>query len=330
MTEFSHAATFKDLLFRIDASGLTLSGEVTIDGHRAVQAAVAICRDGISITGSLKDITLGAITITKAQLDVFIGRTSPGTTSRAGGFSITGDVHFHGIDVSVSVLTLVEGGQVSWTVYGELDADLRLARLAPKVEGTFLDLSLRKVAFIASNVDSPAGVEGFNVFNYPIRRGLFTLLFVCLFIRLVCKRTDVRGEIGVQFCAALDRITQLDHISGGRVEGLVLRAAYSDRGFSFGILFPAPVTVKFPAVHLVWRVSLMGSPAITRTTRHIWATVIGSGGFDNPTANFHNNFEREGYRTSAAAGIHFWIEGGYGFCGRVWVSLELFITYSML
>ena len=65
----------------------------------------------------------------------------------------------------------------------------------------------------------------------------------------MCRKTDVRGEIGVQFCAALDRITQLDHISGGRVEGLVLRAAYSDRGFSFGILFPAPVTVSLPAVH---------------------------------------------------------------------------------
>jgi len=63
------------------------------------------------------------------------------------------------------------------------------------------------------------------------------------------KRANVRGEIGVQFCAALDRIPQLDHISGGKVEGLVLRAAYSDLGFSFGILFPAPVTVSFPEVH---------------------------------------------------------------------------------
>ncbi|CUS15348.1 unnamed protein product [Tuber aestivum] len=219
LAEFSHTAIFKDLLFRIDASGLTLSGDVTIDEHRAVKAVVTIHRDGITITGSLKDITFGAVTITKAELDVFIGRTNPGTTSRESGFSITGNVHFHDMDISVSVHTLFEGGQVNWTVYGELEADLELSRLAPKVEGTFLDLSLRKVAFIASNVDSPAGVEEFNVFNYPVRRG-------------------------VQFCAALDRVPQLDHVSGGRVEGLVLRAAYSDRGFSFGILFPAPVTLS--------------------------------------------------------------------------------------
>ncbi|KAG0633527.1 hypothetical protein HOY80DRAFT_1141374 [Tuber brumale] len=218
LAEFSHIATFKDLLFRIDASGLTLSGDVTIDEHRAVEAVVAIHRDGIAITGSLKDITLGDVTITKAQLDVFIGRTNPGTTSRESGFSITGTVHFHDMDISVSVHTMFEGGQVSWTVYGELDGDLRLDHLAPKVKGSFLDLSLRKVVFIASNVDSPAGVEGFNVFNYPVRRG-------------------------VQLCAVLDRLPQLDHICGGRVEGLVLRAAYSDRGFSFGILFPAPLSL---------------------------------------------------------------------------------------
>ncbi|KAG0131970.1 hypothetical protein HOY82DRAFT_669707 [Tuber indicum] len=218
LAEFSHTATFKDLLFRIDVSGLTLSGDVTIDEHRAVKAVVAIHRDGIAITGSLKDIALGDIAITKAQLDVFIGRTNPGTSSRESGFSITGTVHFHGMDISVSVHTLFEGGQASWVVYGELDADLRLDRLAPKVKGSFLDLSLRKVAFIASNVDSPAGVEEFNVFNYPVRRG-------------------------VQLCAVLDRLPQLDHISGGRVEGLVLRAAYSDRGFSFGILFPAPLSL---------------------------------------------------------------------------------------
>ncbi|PWW74494.1 hypothetical protein C7212DRAFT_364963 [Tuber magnatum] len=219
LAEFSHTTTFKDLLFRIDPSGLTLSGDVTIDEHRAVKAVIEIHRDGIAITGSLKDITLGVITITKAQLDVFIGRTSPGTTSRESGFSITGNVHFHDMDISVLVHTLFEGGQASWTVYGELDADLGLSRLAPNVKGTFLDLSLRKAVFIASNVDSPAGVEEFNVFNYPVRRG-------------------------VQFCATLDRVPQLDHISGGRVEGLVLRAAYSDRGFSFGILFPAPVTLS--------------------------------------------------------------------------------------
>jgi hypothetical protein len=51
---------------------------------------------------------------------------------------------------------------------------------------------------------------------------------------------------GVQFCAVIDRhIEQLNNISGGRVEGLILRATYSSNsGFSFGILMPAPVTVS--------------------------------------------------------------------------------------
>lgn len=170
LEDFNHNVVFKNLAFRIDADGVSFSGEVTIDGHSSAQAKVDINRDGIEISGGMQNITIGQVTIEAAQLEVFIGRTNPGTTSRQSGFAITGSVNFHNIEISVALYTVFEEGQPpAWTVYGELDLDLQLSHLAPSVKGTFLDLSLRQVAFIASNQDSPSG--NFNVFNYPVRKG---------------------------------------------------------------------------------------------------------------------------------------------------------------
>lgn len=171
---FQHNVQFKDLILRIDTSSLSFSGELTIDGHRSIKATLRIHRDGISITGSVLDIHLGEIVVEQAELDIFIGRPDPNTTSRGSGFEINGKVKFRDMDISVSLYTTFEENQpVMWTVYGELDAGLQLSALAPEVRGTFLDLSLRKVALIASNQDSPSG--DFNICNYPIRRGMYTI-----------------------------------------------------------------------------------------------------------------------------------------------------------
>lgn len=158
------------MILRVATSGLSFSGGITIDGYFSAKATLKIHRDGISITGSVSDIKLGELTVEKAELDVFVGRLDPNTTSRETGFEISGKVHFRDMDISVALYTAFEESQpVMWTLYGEISADLQLNRLAPEVKGTFLDLRLRQVALIASNQDSPVG--DFNVFKYPIRRG---------------------------------------------------------------------------------------------------------------------------------------------------------------
>lgn len=170
LEQFKHDVQLKNLILRVATSGLSFSGQITIDGHSSLKATLKIHRDGISITGSLGDIKLREVTVEKAELDVFIGRIEPNTTSRETGFEISGKVHFRDMVISVALYTTFEENQpIMWTVYGEIDADFRLNRLEPKVKGTFLDLSLRQVAFIVSNQDSPTG--DFNVFKYPIRRG---------------------------------------------------------------------------------------------------------------------------------------------------------------
>jgi len=217
---FHHSIKFDDITFRVDPNGLQFSGEVTVDGHRSVGATIAIKRDGIAITGSVLDIQLGAITVEKGQLDIFIGRPAGNETSRQSGFAITGNVSFHHLELEVAVYTtFTEGEGVQWTVYGEIEGtEMQLHRLAPDVKDSWLDLELTQVAFIASSCDSPKGC--YNVFDYPIRKG-------------------------VQFCATISScLKPLDHVTNKQINGLVLRAAWSpDRGFSFGVVLPTPVGI---------------------------------------------------------------------------------------
>jgi hypothetical protein len=169
---FNHAVSLDNIILHIDKTGLNFSGAVTIDTHHSVKASISIKRDGIAITGSMVDIKLGEITIEKAELDVFIGRTVKNATSRETGFSIEGQVAFHNLEINVTLETAFPKEEgIHWTVYGEIEGtDMKLNHLAPEVKDTWLDLQLRQVAFIVSNMDSPECEE--NVFNYPIQKGM--------------------------------------------------------------------------------------------------------------------------------------------------------------
>lgn len=218
---FHHSAEFHNIRFRVDQAGLKFTGEVVVDGHRSIEATVAVRRDGLAITGSLLDMQLGAVKIEKAELDIFVGRTAGNETSRPSGFAINGQVSFRNLKIDVAAYTtLTEHEGVQWAIYGEVGvAEMKLHRLAPDVKGSWLDLGLKQVAFIASSSDSPQG-GSYNVFGYPIRKG-------------------------VQFCAAIDgRLEPLDHVTKQEMHGLVLRAAWSpDQGFRFGVVLPTPVGI---------------------------------------------------------------------------------------
>lgn len=164
------------MVLKIDKSGLSLSGKIEIHGHKAVSPSIEIRRDGISISGALEDVHLGELAIKSASLSMFIGRAVKNTTSRESGFSIQGNLNFHKIDIEVAAyMTYSKAEGLQWTVYGEIEGSgMKLSRLAPEVEGRWLDLQLSKVAFIASNTESPDGK--YNVFAYPIKKGKFLSL----------------------------------------------------------------------------------------------------------------------------------------------------------
>jgi len=215
---FDHSVEFEDIICRIDGNGLKFHGQITVDGHRSVSGTVSVKRDGVAITGALRDIKLGHITVEKAILDIFLGRMTKNESSRESGFAITGKVGFHDMVIDVDVFFTTTEQGVQWAVYGELIGEgMKLQRLAPEVKDTWLDIELKQVAFIACNIDSPQG--DYNDFDYPI-------------------------QSGVQFCATIDPVQPLDHITKTNVHGLVLRAAWSPvTGFSFGVILPTPVGI---------------------------------------------------------------------------------------
>ncbi|CAK7226523.1 hypothetical protein SEUCBS140593_006268 [Sporothrix eucalyptigena] len=91
--------------------------------------------------------------------------------------------------------------------------------LCQALEGTFLDVSLKGLALIASNEDAPSG--DFNAAHYPL-----------------CK--------SVQFCLFIDNIPDLRSLLRGDVKGMVLRASYSAAGeVNFGIVLPGQRTISF-------------------------------------------------------------------------------------
>ncbi|KAI5817898.1 hypothetical protein BZA77DRAFT_352510 [Pyronema omphalodes] len=222
-----HKVEFHSLVFRVNDSGLTFSGGVTIDGHHSISGCISIKRDGIIITGSLSNIPLGAtgLYVENAVVDIFLGRVSGNETSRSSSFAISGVVRFKQLSIKVSVHTRVQKGGVTTVVYGELEGrELGLSLLSPRVKGTWLDVRLSKMAFIYSDIDSPDFLgDTNNPFSYPIRRG-------------------------VQFCAIIDkRIEVLDIATQQELRGLMLQARYDIAGDSvtFGILLPSPVGIHF-------------------------------------------------------------------------------------
>ncbi|KAK6329938.1 hypothetical protein TWF718_003365 [Orbilia javanica] len=215
---FDHDVVFNGLTLRISNKGLTLSGDVTINQHSSAYGLIRIAGDGLEISGGLGDITVGELAIHSAQFDVFIGTKAKDATSRSTKFAICGDVSIAGIDLKVGLYTETTNGKSYWTVYGEAQGDLSTSRLCKELKGTFLDIKFKSLALIASNKDEPDG--SYNVFKYPVKKG-------------------------IQFCATIDSIPELDQVLRGSVSGLMLRAAYSNGKFSLGIILPTARAITF-------------------------------------------------------------------------------------
>lgn len=180
LEQFHHSVDIRELLLRIDGTGVRFSRVLAFDGHLSFNASIGVKRDGIAITGALCDLLLGHIKMEKAQLEAFVGRANKNENSRETELRITGSVAFRGLEFDVAVTTSFSGAEeAAWTVYADVEMDMNLNRLAPESGGSWLDVELKQVAFIASSTDGAAIPD--NHFGYPVRKG-------------------------IQFCALVDRI----------------------------------------------------------------------------------------------------------------------------
>lgn len=219
---FDYDVTFDAMSLTISSTELSLCGAVTINGHTSVRGSLVLSKDGIEVRGDIGDIYFDDwdLLIRKAGFDVFIASKMEGASARSTKVSISGDVSFHGVDARVALFTEKHPklGWV-WTVYGEVSGDLSTSRLVPALKGnSMLDISLNRLALIASSRDAAAGTLQGVPFN-------------------IVK--------GVQLCASIDSIAAIEALLGGSVKGMVLRAAYTNGAFALGISLPAARTIQF-------------------------------------------------------------------------------------
>ncbi|KAL6366118.1 hypothetical protein LRP88_00214 [Fusarium phalaenopsidis] len=220
---------------------LPLYGAVTINGHTSIRGSLKLSKDGIEVRGAIGDIAFDDwdLLIREAGFDVFIASKMKGESARSTKVSISGDVSFHGIDACVALFTEKHPklGWV-WTVYGEVSGDLSTSRLVPALKGnSMLDISLKRLAIIASSRDAAAGTLQGVPFS-------------------IVK--------GVQLCASIDSIAAIEALLGGSVKGMVLRAAYTNGAFALGISLPAARTIRFSDT--IWtgpiELSILADPGV--------------------------------------------------------------------
>jgi hypothetical protein len=216
---FSHDVMFRSMSLCVSSDGLELRGEVTVNGHTSTSGGLRFSRDGIAVHGSIGDIEFEQVMIKDASLDVFIASKLDTDCARASKIDIFGDVCIHGIEVKAALHTeKAEDGEFRWTIYGEVEGDVTTSKLVPDLKGTFLDISLNRLALIVSNHDAPSG--SYKGINYPVAKGF-------------------------QFCASIDSIPELEQLMRGSVKGMVLRAALIEDQFAISIILPAARTISF-------------------------------------------------------------------------------------
>jgi hypothetical protein len=163
-----HDIVFSDLELSIGTFGLLFEGQVTVHGYTSVSATISISSVGVEIKGCVSDVDLDIVKIENAALDVFIGPA--GQTGRPYRVSINGDVKVDNVEFKAALyLGKSTEKNLNWTVYGEID-NVVLSKFAPDIKDSYLDLDLKRVALIASNMDQPMEQVP-NQWKYPVKKG---------------------------------------------------------------------------------------------------------------------------------------------------------------
>ncbi|KAK3387897.1 hypothetical protein B0H63DRAFT_542389 [Podospora didyma] len=168
-----HDVLFNNIELVLSTSdGITLSGDVTIDGHISAAACIKIGKTGVKITGSVADLYIEELkdvaVIDSAALDLDITKDSFSVQLSAG---VT-VLKEHKFDVSI-YLAKSSRKELQYTLYGAYLGDFKLRNIVKEVEGNeLLDISLQQVAICASNMDAPRiGVKS-SALTYEVKPGV--------------------------------------------------------------------------------------------------------------------------------------------------------------
>lgn len=149
-------------------ASIELYGAVSVNGHRAAEATIALSAGNIEISGGIANFSVSGVDVEDAGLDIRID--SSGFLVKFSGRVRVTDKHV--FDVSV-YLHKHKGRELEYTVYGAYDGEFYLHSLCSALKPTFLgDVALKKVAVCVSNMDHPQVTVKENLLAFKIERGL--------------------------------------------------------------------------------------------------------------------------------------------------------------
>lgn len=223
---------------------ITLS-KVAIDKYTALDADLEITSHKFRIKGDLTSsvIEFGDVQVKRAFLQLEFETSEK---IRSTDVIVGGEVSFFSLTFDAAVHLYKERGDASkalqWTVLAALtvkDEFLALSKVVPEVKGTYLDLALRRVVFVAASKEDPSLgnmiVNGYDKLEF--HQGMYRVL--------VSGRSQNSSRIsGVQVIATLDRLDPLESLMRGPVPGLALSARWSKaNGFDIEVLLPTPTVL---------------------------------------------------------------------------------------
>ncbi|ESK84263.1 chromosome segregation atpases-like protein, partial [Moniliophthora roreri MCA 2997] len=196
--------------------------DVKYGDYVTASAALHFGSDGVTLKADMEDINFPEFGVKLVDVAVNASFARYGT-SKSSSVELDVVVELDGvqglpkIQGTVHIYKEPEDQKLQWTVYGEFEAlggSTRLGTLFPEIDGTFMgDISLDDLAVIVASKDEPA-LSTMNPLKFPVKQG-------------------------VQICAVLDTVEQVDQILRHPAPGLILSAAWSKAsGFVLDIDFP--------------------------------------------------------------------------------------------
>lgn len=177
----------KELIVEISGDGLKLSGDLTIYG-KEVKGKIVLSRStGLSLTASTPKWEVDDdkfLVIENAEVSFFVGKNTPDekTASKAitktngwfGGLSVKGTFTFRNklkIAVMLQIIRTFKG-QWGYVVSGQVEAEKSLADLLDFIPRTGdLDINLKKVWLVASNIDYDPSMLPPDAQSFPVKKG---------------------------------------------------------------------------------------------------------------------------------------------------------------